>query len=334
MKNLYSRLTKLNNVVHRIYEYTQKPDKQERILLVGGNGPDRATWEKIAQYEKDHQKSNEPNTEALEIMFTLPNSLINREGEIKVIIEQFAKRLLGDRHPYAYAVHEKAKGSENENLHVHLIFSEREILREKQTPKTYARDIWQDPITHKLTKAGVGELVHKKGEIQKDSEGNIKYKELPLSTKDKKFKKSEFVFFKDKILKDVFSEHGFEYGIGAEDKIHIHKKHITKNLDKTNYELYKQKKSFNDSADEYNNSVDSLLEINPRFRSQLEEHRTNLFKTARENKLNLVDVIKQFTQNIIKTIEKQLNKSSFNDWMNNINSFDYSDDGKNNKHEL
>lgn len=330
MKNLYARLTKLNNVVYRIYEYTQKPDKQERILLTGGNGPDRATWEKIAQFEKEHQKSNEPNNEALEIMFTLPNELMNRHGEIKTIIEQFASEVIGDRHPYAYAVHEKAKGSKNENLHVHLVFSEREILREKQTPKTYARDIWQDPITHKLTKVGVGELVHKKGEIQKDSEGNIKYKELPLSTKDKKFKNKNFFSVKDKALQKILSEHGFEYGIGYEDKIHIKKKHIQKNLEKINPNKFEQLDSFNRAATDYNEQVDELIALNKKMIPQLEEHRTNLFRYARENKKNLVDTIKLFTQSLIKTIEKHWNKQNEIDNLFN-NSFTIE---KNSKHEL
>lgn len=96
-----------------------------------------------------------------------------------------AHEIVGENKDYEYAVHWNHNRT---NLHVHILFSERENQIDLE-PKVYKKDIWHDKDTHKLAKANSENavLVHKKGEVQRDKEGNIKYQTDIFKVKDKKF---------------------------------------------------------------------------------------------------------------------------------------------------
>ena len=119
------------------------------------------------------QKSNVANNEALEVHIALPNELAEDKRRLEQVCDDLAHEIVGENKDYEYAVHWNHNRT---NLHVHILFSERENQIDLE-PKVYKKDIWHDKDTHKLAKANSENavLVHKKGEVQRDKEGNIKY---------------------------------------------------------------------------------------------------------------------------------------------------------------
>ena len=72
MAKVYSRVSKINNVVGRS-DYISNPDRQEFIKLTGKSSD--FEWEEYAQFEKENQKSQEKNNEARELVIALPNEM-------------------------------------------------------------------------------------------------------------------------------------------------------------------------------------------------------------------------------------------------------------------
>lgn len=154
------------------------------------------SWQFYHEYELKHQhNSGQAQNEAREILLPLPNGLASKlkgattekqKEKLKKICDALAKEIIGENHDYEYAVHWNHSRT---NLHCHLMFSEREVMdASKLEQKTYAKDIWQDPITHKLTKKGTGELVHKKGDLMFKN-GQPVYKQSPYRRRTRATKK-------------------------------------------------------------------------------------------------------------------------------------------------
>ena len=146
-------------------------------------------------FEKEHKKTNKENNEALEVQINLPNELKDNLEAIKEICDELAARIVGQGHDMEYGVH---WNKSEKSLHCHLLFSERENATEL-VPKLYKRDIWYDKNTHRMAKAGAenAELIHRKGEIQRDEDGNIKYDTDVFKAKDTKFKATRWVYEKN-----------------------------------------------------------------------------------------------------------------------------------------
>ena len=130
----------LSNVVGRI-DYISNPDRQENIVDFY-NSQNNLFWKQLAKENREqfkitsHAKRNRRPVEAREFIIALPQNIDTRN---------LAKELCDDFYQRygvycACAIHYKSK---NDNLHAHLIFSERETLSEPKivekrvAPRTY-----------------------------------------------------------------------------------------------------------------------------------------------------------------------------------------------------
>lgn len=206
MAKVYSRVSKINNVVGRS-DYISNPDRQEFIKLTGKSRD--FEWEEYAQFEKENQKSQEKNNEARELVIALPNEM--SESFSDDILEDFshelAQELLGNHRDYEFALHFNQAQT---NFHMHLLFSERERATTR-TPKVYKRDMWFDKTTNRMAKANAenAELRYKKGEVMKDKQGNIRYDEVPFTKKEKKFTERSWLKEHQKTIQKVLGEYNY-----------------------------------------------------------------------------------------------------------------------------
>lgn len=215
MAKVYSRVTKINNVVGRS-DYISNPDRQEFIKLTGKSSD--FEWKEYADFEKANQKSQEKNNEARELVIALPNEM--SENFSHDILENFshdlAKKLLGENRDYEFALHFNHSQT---NFHVHLLFSERERQTER-TPKVYKRDMWFDQTTNRMAKAHAehAECRHKKGDVMTDKEGNIRYDDTPFTKKDPTFTERSWIKSHQKTIQNVLAE--YHYVVNVFDSKH------------------------------------------------------------------------------------------------------------------
>lgn len=165
MPNLYARQTALTNIGGRI-DYISNPNRQEHLLAAYDGAADLADgtyWRQLAlecQEASKYTAAGKRTVEGREIHFAVSNSLLDRmtPGEIvKVIAADFQEKY---NRPATVALHwNKVKS----NLHVHLIYSERELLPEP-IEKTAPRALFFDEQ---------GKRRYKKAEIL-DSSGNVR----------------------------------------------------------------------------------------------------------------------------------------------------------------
>lgn len=258
MPSVYGRLTKLSNVVGRS-AYITDEKRQEEIVLHETHM--QYDWSFYAQYEREHSQKGQSNNEALEIVVALPNELYEDKAKLKDFCDAMVKEVVGGRHDYEYAVH---WNHDRTNLHMHLIFSEREPVLEREV-KTYAKDIWQDKDTHKLAKANAENavLVHRKGEVQKDKEGNIKYKDDPLSPKDIRFKNKNFVQQKNEAIGRVFEEYGYSIRVQSKESPYLSQKKLYKGASE---DYIEKAKEYNEAVKDYNSSVEQHIKLEPEIR--------------------------------------------------------------------
>ena len=92
--------------------------------------------QELSKKEKEHSdiSSEDRNVKCREIEFALPVEL-SKEEQIE-LAEKFCAAIMGDNHAYAFAIH-KNKGalSGKENPHVHLVYSDRLIERDRDVPR-------------------------------------------------------------------------------------------------------------------------------------------------------------------------------------------------------
>ena len=255
MANVYGRLSKITNAVGRS-DYISNKERQEEIVL--HKEYMEHTWQEHADFEKSHKKTNVENNEALEIHAALPNSLYKDLNTLEQVCDDMANKIAGSNHDYEYAVHWNHNRT---NLHVHILFSERENQIDLE-PKIYKKDIWQDKDSHKLAKAGAENaiLVHQKGEIQKDKEGNIKYKTDLFKAKDKRFISIEFVQEKNEIIQSVLMEHGFQLGLNTADSPYLSQKKLYKGA---SLDYLEKAREWNKEVKRYNEGVEQHIELEP-----------------------------------------------------------------------
>lgn len=156
MATVYGRIAKISNVVGRS-DYLNDEKRQEKSYCKKRNAILMAG---TFFFEKEHQKSNVANNEALEVHIALPNKLAEDKCRLEQICDDLAHEIVGENKDYEYAVHWNHNRT---NLHVHILFSERENQIDLE-PKVYKKDIWHDKDTHKLAKANSENavLVHKR----------------------------------------------------------------------------------------------------------------------------------------------------------------------------
>jgi hypothetical protein len=263
MANVYGRVAKISNAVGRS-EYINDEERQEEIVFHKENM--KYSWEEHSAFEKAHQKTNVANNEALEVHIALPNELDQDKEKLEQICDDLAREIVGENKDYEYSVHWNHNRT---NLHVHILFSERENQMDLE-PKVYKRDIWQDKDTHKLAKANAvnAELVHRKGEIQKDKDGNIKYQTDIFKPKDKRFIEKGWVHEKNRMVESVMKSHGYNLEYQDKDSPYLAQKKLYKGASK---DYIEKAKDWNIEVRRYNEGVKQHIELEP---IQLENYRT------------------------------------------------------------
>ena len=255
MANAYVQVTKISNAVGRS-NYITDTKRQEEIVLSKSNMT--YTWEQHSVFEKENQKSKDENNEAREIIVALPNQLYHTE-KLEPFCDELVKQMIPSDHDNEYAVHWNKTRT---NLHIHILFSERANQLELN-PKVYKRDMWYDIATNKMAKANAdgAEIRYKKGEIQKDKNGNIKYQTEIFKAKDIMFKSREYttktVYEK---TQTVFNMFGFDVDIQTKDSPYLSQKKLYKGAS----EDYLQKaKEWNGAVKKYNEVVKQHIALEP-----------------------------------------------------------------------
>lgn len=257
MATVYGRIAKISNAVGRS-SYLTDEERQEEIVLHKSNM--QYSWEEHSSFEKSHQKTNVANNEALEVHIALPNELAEDERRLEQVCYDLAHEIVGENKDYEYAVHWNHNRT---NLHVHILFSERENQMELE-PKVYKKDIWQDKDTHKLAKANSENavLIHKKGEVQRDKEGNIRYQTDIFKVKDKKFTERWWLHHKNKIIKDTLNKYGYKLDLhdGIKDNPYLSQKKLYKGASQ---DYLDKAKAWNIEVKRYNENVKQHIELEP-----------------------------------------------------------------------
>ncbi len=306
MANVYARVQKIYSASSR-QDYLKEKSKDELVFFEEHKKFEWATHE---IFEKEKSNIDKKNVVAREIVFALPQDLIKDKNKLKSICDENAKKVCGENRDFDYAVHYKInKENGNVNLHQHLLFSERKNNIELE-PKIYKRDIWKDKTTKKLAKANSpnAELIHKKGDIQKDQEGNIKYNNDLFLKKDRKFKTNDYM---DKVRKnyvEILNNFGYEdYQV----------------FDKNGYFLPQKKEGFysghkienareyNDFVKEHNKQIEENLKQNPELEPELIKIKKATEKEIKkENKIEkkISDKSIEFVKNITQILEKEVEK--------------------------
>ena len=234
MRNVILKSRSLRNVVANS-KYLESGETHENILLV--KEEKNFSWEELSTFEHTNNerlniakisnskgKTNK-TIEGRELIISLPNELAKDKNKLESVVLDLKNTLIGNK-GYKAAVHlEKKFKKENEkldindcNLHLHLMFTERDLNK----AEVYSRDIWQDPNTGKMTKPGIGILVHKKGDL-KENQSVLK----KFTAKDKKFKSETFIHSSKKQILKVFQSHGFEdYKIIDNNSIYLKSKNF------------------------------------------------------------------------------------------------------------
>ena len=214
----YVRATKLPDIVGRSAYITNATGrhKAEDIVCCGGAVED---WKPYQTYERNHQRSSEPNNEGRELIIALPNSwgsLIARPL-LKSRMESLIQQLIGKNTDNQYAVHwNKA----HTNLHAHIIFSERQ-----KCPQTNAKGSTSDFYDRDIYLTQDGKIARRKADRAVDEHGNVKPpvhrkgepKELAFTAKDTRYKSKEWL-------------QGVKQAVKRRFALEIEKKHVTNYL--------------------------------------------------------------------------------------------------------
>ena len=195
-RNSFIQLSKLSNVKGRI-DYITNPERQENLYATYET-VQRSFWKFLAmENQQDFQKSGSAGKciEARELIIALPESFIKYQPEklLKIFTEKFKQKYGVE---CISALHHNKKKT---NYHIHLIFSERELL-EKEEVKTASRNLFYNEhgkrvrikkeIQDEFGEIRKGCIIVPKGEIyERHSFGNKKayFKDIEFLPEIKKY---------------------------------------------------------------------------------------------------------------------------------------------------
>ncbi|MDO5560851.1 MAG: MobA/MobL family protein [Oscillospiraceae bacterium] len=275
-------MSKLTNVRGRI-TYISSHAKQENLYAVYET-TDRSYWTELARYnQQEFKKSNTPGKciEARELIIALPESfqsLYDPNSLLQLFTNRFKEKYGVE---CVSALHHNKRKT---NYHIHLIFSERELLPEP-IEKIATRNMFYDEKgNHVRTKK---EILDENGNIRKGckivKKGNV-YERNLFTTKDTLFKQESFVdeakhFYTDLInllIKDDM------------EKLHVFDKNglylATKKIGKRNPKA-EQIQSDNEIRMKWNHEVDRAIvsEVSEgEIRQIKKEYITDRIKTSME----------------------------------------------------
>lgn len=129
-QNKYSYSTKAEDLIFSSEKNIPAWAKNARDFFAEMDKQELSKKEK----ERSDISSEDRNVKCREIEFALPVEL-SKEEQIE-LAEKFCAKIMGDNHAYAFAIH-KNKGalSGKENPHVHLVYSDRLIERDRDVPR-------------------------------------------------------------------------------------------------------------------------------------------------------------------------------------------------------
>lgn len=178
----FSRVQKIYDVVGRLdyiarrNNYSTKQLAEQLVYFHDDFGQDN--WQKLADFETaESERRHIILRQARELIIALPNEMSSKTDAIL----QYKKiaSTLADGQPYAFSVHWNESKT---NLHMHLLMSERQKLDVDREPKRYRQDIWaKEDGSMAMKKEDRHHILHKKGDVQLDKDGNIKYKDAENS---------------------------------------------------------------------------------------------------------------------------------------------------------
>lgn len=178
----FSRVQKIYDVVGRLdyiarrNNYSTKQLAEQLVYFHDDFGQDN--WQKLADFETaESERRHIILRQARELIIALPNEMNSKTDAIL----QYKKiaSTLADGQPYAFSVHWNESKT---NLHMHLLMSERQKLDVDREPKRYRQDIWaKEDGSMAMKKEDRHHILHKKGDVQLDKDGNIKYKDAENS---------------------------------------------------------------------------------------------------------------------------------------------------------
>ena len=286
MPNIYARCTKIHNVIGRSDYITddgqlnRSPDesfgrsdyisgksgRQEEVVLHIKDM--KYDWDFYAAYERNHAHNpGQRQNEAREIIIALPNELAGAEKgttteeqreRLRNICNDLADAIVGPNHDREIAVHWNHART---NLHVHILYSERAIIKDPQI-KIYKKDIWKDRVTGRLTEAGAEDavLVHRKGDPQLNEDGTVKYVSEPLTAKDVRFKRHSFFWERDRAIQKVLDSYGYHLDIQDKSTPFLSQRKYYKGA---SADYLEKAHAYNAEVKEYNARVREHLEIEP-----------------------------------------------------------------------
>ena len=160
MATQYLRITKLHDVRGRI-DYISNPERQENLLAYHST-MDNKMWLALANQNQRSFKNNSRGVsangkciEAREIIFHLPHRFsADPERVLNQIVDDWKNTYHTDCAAALHWNHDKT------NLHIHLIFSERERLDQEKV-KYATRNMYYDADWKRCNKADAVHVIHK-----------------------------------------------------------------------------------------------------------------------------------------------------------------------------
>ena len=205
----FARVTKLSNIGGRA-DYITNEKKQEAILAKS----EAVDWKPYQDFERANQRTATANNEGREMIIALPNEWSKLPpAELHARASVIAQTAVGKDADLQWAVHWNHARS---NLHLHVIFSERQ--REKSTG-TWDRNIYA---------TADGKVARSKADRAKDSEGNYillhrKGEEKGgFTAKDKAYTTKGWLADTKERLKQTFTE---RWGVNIEKPDYLHQFH-------------------------------------------------------------------------------------------------------------
>ena len=336
----FVRMSKLSDIVGRS-DYISNPARQEDIVAAKCY----ADWKPYQAFERKHQRSNTPNNEGRELIIALPNEWKKFDDlDMTSHMNHLAQSLLPGKSDYQWAVHwNKA----HTNLHMHLIFSERD-------QKYSGNEVWDRDIY--LTQDG--KVARRKADRAVDKNGNVKPpvhrkgepKHQTFTPKDTKFKSKAWLEQAKQTVTEYFKYyrepieeygllHQFHEGKGKQSaEIHEKNQRIKKVnrlftcLQKIGYifpenapEKYKQLKA-EIAKDDYSAKLSHFKEIaeySPKLavlKNKDEEKAKTILKLLKQENINYLyySDIKQGHSILIADKHKERADKAINDYMKKL----------------
>ena len=301
MPNIYAQSTKIHNVVGRSEYLTddvkmnvnsgrseyisgQSGRQEEVVLHIKDMTHD---WKFYASYERSHEHNpGQKQNEARELIIALPNELAGKEKGTTTIAQKeilrnictdLADEIIGPDHDREIAVHWNHSRT---NLHVHILYSERAIVRDPQI-RQYKKDIWIDSATGRLAKVGSegAVLVHRKGDPMLNEDGSYKYSSDPLTPKDIRFKQHSFMWLRNKAIQKVMDSYGYHLDIQDRSTPFLSQRKYFKGA---SADYLKNAHEYNAEVRKYNAQVREHLSLEPEKKPEYIEIRGDIERTVRK----------------------------------------------------